>query len=63
MEGDWNALHGWMVLDVSGCGEVAEWPNAPDSKSGLRFYRNVGSTNSSGTNLDRRRRAPSASEA
>src|SRR6185312_9590935 len=24
-------------------GEVAEWSNAPDSKSGLRFYRNVGS--------------------
>ena len=24
-------------------GEVAEWSNAPDSKSGLRFHRNVGS--------------------
>ena len=24
-------------------GEVAEWSNAPDSKSGLRFRRNVGS--------------------
>src|SRR4051812_50147828 len=24
-------------------GEVAEWSNAPDSKSGLRFCRNVGS--------------------
>ena len=24
-------------------GEVAEWSNAPDSKSGVRFYRTVGS--------------------
>ena len=24
-------------------GKVAEWSNAPDSKSGLRFCRNVGS--------------------
>ena len=24
-------------------GEVAEWSNAPDSKSGLRYCRNVGS--------------------
>jgi hypothetical protein len=25
------------------CGEVAEWSNAPDSKSGVRFYRTVSS--------------------
>ena len=30
-------------IKVSSHGEVAEWSNAPDSKSGLRFYRNVGS--------------------
>ena len=29
--------------DLALAGEVAEWSNAPDSKSGLRFYRNVGS--------------------
>ena len=28
------------ALDI---GEVAEWSNAPDSKSGLRYCRNVGS--------------------
>ena len=28
---------------MRGAGEVAEWSNAPDSKSGIRFYRIEGS--------------------
>src|SRR5215213_8970186 len=36
-------LRGTATTFVLRVGEVAEWSNAPDSKSGLRFRRNVGS--------------------
>src|SRR3546814_6272600 len=34
---------GWAVTPTVVAGEVAEWSNAPDSKSGLRLRRNEGS--------------------
>src|SRR5512135_1093223 len=37
------APDGRHAAGASFFGEVAEWSNAPDSKSGLRFRRNVGS--------------------
>jgi hypothetical protein len=32
-----------LQIDTSIAGEVAEWSNVPDSKSGVRFPRTVGS--------------------
>ena len=42
---------GRHALATSDFGEVAEWSNAPDSKSGLRFRRNVGSNPTLSANL------------
>ena len=44
------ARFGWVKLRARR-GEVAEWSNAPDSKSGVRFYRTVGSNPTLSANL------------